>query len=156
MKRSLFILIGGLMLAVAGFVSTYAFATAPQRSAEHNSQPELVWLKQQYQLSDEQYARICELYAAYHPKCVEMCHEIDAQNARLQSLLAKTNVVTPEIKSALADAAQLRAKCEANMMSHFYQVSQVMPSDQGKRYLAWMQKETLIPSPMSENQTTTK
>jgi len=40
------------------------------------------------------------------------------------------------------------------MLNHFYQVSQVMPPDEGKRYLAWMQKETLIPAPMSENQTT--
>ena len=150
MKRSWFILIGGVVLAIMGFAGMYAFATASQQAAVRNSQPELTWLRQEYQLSDEQFTRISELYAAYHPKCVEMCREIDAQNARLQTLLAVTNVITPEIRQALADQSQLRAKCEANMLNHFYQVSQVMPPDKGKRYLAWMQKETLIPAPMSE------
>ncbi|HZF01815.1 MAG TPA: periplasmic heavy metal sensor [Methylomirabilota bacterium] len=140
------------MLAIAGFAATYFSATT--HSLEKNSKPELAWLKEQYQLNDEQYARVCELYAAYHPKCLEMCREIDAENARLKILLASTNVVTPEIKQALADTSQLRNKCQANMLNHFYQVSQVMPPDEGKRYLAWMQKETLIPAPMSENQTT--
>ena len=150
MKRPWFILISGFVLAIMGFACTYVYATAPQHATERNSQPELAWLKQEYQLSDQQFARISELYVAYHPKCVEMCREIDAQNARLKTLLAATNVITVEIRQALTDQSQLRAKCEANMLNHFYQVSQVMPTDQGKRYLAWMQKETLIPAPMSE------
>ena len=83
------------MLAIAGFASTYVISTT--HSLERSPRPELVWLKQEYQLSDEQYARVCELYAAYHPQCLEMCRELDAQNTRLKMLLANTNVVTAEI-----------------------------------------------------------
>ena len=150
MKHALLILTVGIMLAIASFASTYVFSTA--HSLERNPKPELAWLKQEYQLSDEQYGRVCELYAAYHPQCMEMCREIDAQNTRLKTLLANTNVVTVEIRQALADVSTLRAKCQANMLNHFYQVSQVMPPEQGQRYLAWVQKETLIPSPMATGQ----
>ncbi len=77
-----------------------------------------------------------------------MCHRIDDQNAKIQQLLASTNAVTPEIRLALAEAAQLRAECESAMLQHFYEISRVMPPDQGKRYLAWVQQETLLPGQM--------
>jgi hypothetical protein len=150
MKRSVLILIGGLALAMAGFAGTYVWTTA--HSPEQNPKPELTWLKQEYQLTDEQYTRVCKLYAAYHPQCLEMRHEIDKKNARLKDLLASTNTVTPEIKEALMETVQLRAKCETAMLNHFYEVSQAMPPDQGRRYLAWVQQETLVPSPMASNQ----
>ena len=150
MKRSWLILIGGLTLAVAGFACTYSLVTV--HSPERNPKPELAWLKGEYQLTDEQYTRVCELSAAYYPNCREMCREIDVQNARLKTLLAATNTVTPEIKQALAETAQLRAKCETMMLNHFYEVSRTMSPKQGQRYLAWVQKETLVPSPMTANQ----
>jgi hypothetical protein len=149
MKRASLILIIGIALALAGFACTYIFAASTGHSITKSPSPELAWLKQEYQLNNEQYANVCELYAAYHPKCLEMCREIDAQNDHLKTLLSATNVVTPEIRQALADKCLLRAKCEANMLNYFYQVSQAMPPEAGKRYLAWMQRETLIPSPMA-------
>ena len=151
MNRPFLILICGLALSAAAFSGMYAVTTA--HLPAHSNSPGLTWLKQEYQLTDEQYTQVCQLYAAYHPKCMEMCRQIDERNTRLKQLLAATNVVTPEIKEALAENAQLRAKCQAAMLNHFYAVSQVMPPEQGRRYLAWMQSETLIPSPMSTNQT---
>ena len=115
---------------------------------EQSTRPELAWLKSEYHLSDAQFAEVVRLHDAYKPKCAEMCRRIDEQNARVQKLLAATNTVTPEIKQALAQAAQLRAECESAMMQHFYEVSRAMPSDQGKRYLAWVQSETLLPGQM--------
>ena len=150
MKRSLLIIVAGLALAIAGFACTYALATA--HSPARNPKPELDWLKQEYQLTDAQYTQVCELYADYHPKCLEMCREIDENNARLKLLLASTNTVTPEIRQTLAESAQLRAKCEASMLNHFYAVSKEMSPQEGRRYLAWVQTETLIPSPMENRQ----
>jgi len=48
MKRLALILTVGIMLAVAGFASTYVISTA--HSLERSPKPELVWLKQEYQL----------------------------------------------------------------------------------------------------------
>ena len=62
----------------------------------------------------------------------------------LKHLLAATNAVSPEIEKTLAEAAQLRAACQKEMLQHFYSVSRTMPADQGKRYLAWVQDQTIL------------
>jgi hypothetical protein len=115
---------------------------------EHSSRPELAWLKTEYHLSDSQFAQVVQLNEAYHPKCVELCRRIDEQNAKVQRLLDATNTVTPEIRKALAESARLRTECESAMLQHFYEISQFMPPDEGKRYLTWVQSETLLPGQM--------
>jgi hypothetical protein len=148
MKRSWLILLGGLLVGVVTYAGIYHSATSTQRSMEHSERPELAWLKKEYHLSEAQFAEVVKLQDAYYPKCAQMCRRIDDQNAKVQELLAATNSVTPEIKQALADAAQLRLECESAMMQHFYEISRAMPPDQGKRYLAWVQSETLLPGHM--------
>lgn len=148
MKRTLFIVLGGLLLAVAAYACVYLAGTSAQRALASSDKPALAWLQQEYQLNDAQFARVCELHDAYRPTCMDMCRKIDAKNAQLQKLLGATNIITPEIKQALVEAAEIRAECEAAMLAHFYKVAQTMPPEQGKRYLEWVQQETLKPTPM--------
>jgi hypothetical protein len=148
MKRPWVIFCSGLAIGLLAYACFYLHATSLQRSLEQSSHPELAWLKTEYHLSDAQFAAVVLLHQAYRPKCAEMCRRIDAQNAEVQRLLAATNIVTPEIKAALAEAARLRVECETAMLQHFYETSRHMPPDQAARYLAWMQQETLIPSQM--------
>src|SRR5581483_5959786 len=108
----------------------------------------MAWLKQAYGLNDVQHTRIVELYTVYRPKCAEMCRRINEKNAQLKLLLSATNAVTPEIKEALMEAAQLRSECQTAMLNHFYEVSQVMAPEEGKKYLNWVQQETLMPGQM--------
>jgi hypothetical protein len=115
---------------------------------ERSSRPELAWLKTEYHLSDAQFAEVTRLHDAYRPKCTELCRRIDEQNTKVQRLLDSTNTVTPEIKEALAESARLRSECESAMLQHFFEVSRAMPPEQGKRYLAWVQSETLLPGQM--------
>ena len=44
----------------------------------------------------------------------------------------------------VAGNSQLQAECQASMLRHFYQVSQAMPPEQGRRYLAWVQEKTIL------------
>jgi len=147
-KRVWFIVLGGLFAAVAAYACVYLAGTSAERAVARSGQPALAWLKQEYRLNDEQFARLCELHDAYQPKCMEMCRTIDAKNAQIAKLLDGTNVITPEIKQALAEAAAIRAECETAMLEHFYKVAQAMPAAQGNRYLAWVQQETLKPQQM--------
>lgn len=156
MKRSWLIIIGGLVLAAVGYACIYLHGTSGRRSVEQSSRPELAWLQQEYHLSGAQFTRVVELHNAYTPKCEEMCRVIDAKNARLQKLLAATNVVSPEIKQALAEAAAIRAECETAMLDHYYKVAQTMPAEQGRRYLDWVQGQTLRPSKMMPGGVATK
>lgn len=142
-KRAWFIVLGGLFLAVAAYACVYLAGTATQRSVDNSDKPALAWLQQEYQLDDAQFARLCEVHDAYRPKCMAMCRMIDEKNAQIEKLLEETNVITPEIRKALAEAAEIRAACEAAMLEHFFKVAETMPPEQGKRYLAWVRRETL-------------
>ncbi len=154
-KRAWFIVVGGLFLAVAAYACVYLAGTAAQRSVDNSDKPALAWMQKEYQLDDAQFARVCEVHDAYRPKCMEMCRMIDEKNAQIERLLAATNVITPEIRKALGEAAEIRAECEAAMLEHFYKFAQTMPPEQGKRYLAWVQRETLKPQQMMPGESQT-
>jgi hypothetical protein len=64
-------------------------------------------------------------------------------------LLVVSTTVTPEIEAVLGEAARLRRECQTEMLKHFFTVSQAMPPEQGRRYLAWMQEQTLSPTHQS-------
>ena len=144
MKKSIPILLLGLLLSGAGFSGFYYFGTADCRWMMNEPQPELAWLKKEFKLSDEEFARISELHAAYMPQCAMRCQRIDAQNQKLRELFAQSTNVTPEIQALLTERAKTRADCEAEMMKHFLEVSRTMPPDQGKRYLAWVEEQTFL------------
>jgi hypothetical protein len=71
--------------------------------------------------------------------------EIDAQNVQVEKLIASATNVTPEIEGALTEASRLRADCQTMMLRHFMQVSQTMPPEQGRRYLAWVKEKAFTP-----------
>jgi hypothetical protein len=146
MKKGVLILMLGLALAAAAYGCVYFFCTSSARNLERSSQPELAWLKEEFNLSDSEFKRISELHAAYLPQCAEMCRQVEAQNQRLRALLAATNQMTAEIESAVAESARLRGECQRNMLRHFYEVSRTMPPEQGRRYLAWVQERTFLSS----------
>jgi len=146
MKKGLFILGLGLVLAAVAYGCVYFVCTSSARNLEHSTKPELAWLKAEFNLSDSEFKRISELHVAYLPQCMERCRLVDAQNQRLEALIASTNQMTPEIESAIAESARLRGECQRNMLKHFYEVSRTMPSEQGRRYLAWVQERTFMSS----------
>ena len=145
MRHPILILAAGLAVAVAAYCGVYYSGTANCCHMEHGKTPELAWLKQEFHLSDTEFKRITEMHEAYLSGCAERCRRIDQQNAEVARLLAATNTITPEIEKALKQSALLRADCQTKMLQHFYDVSRTMPPEEGKRYLAWVQQQT-IPS----------
>lgn len=144
MRRTWLILIAGLIAACAAYLCSYYAGTAHSHHLEATQAPELAWLKQEFHLSDAEFARIKQMHESYLAGCAERCRRIDEKNTELKRLLAVTNHITPQIQAALAESAQLRAECQKEMLQHFYQVSQTMPPEQGKRYLAWVQDQTIL------------
>jgi hypothetical protein len=143
MRRGLTIVCCGLAAAALAYGAIYFSATAGLRAERRADAPELLWLKQEFKLGDAEFQRISELHAGYLPKCQEMCGRIAARNEELRELLARTNTVTPEIERKLAEVAALRAECQRNMLEHFYAVSRAMPPEEGRRYLDWIQRQTV-------------
>lgn len=151
MRRGFVILVLGLAAAAVAYCSLYLLGTTGPRAWLQSRQPELVWLKQEFKLTDAEFARVRQLHESYLPKCRERCLRIQAMNQELSDLLAKGAEVTPVVESVLADRARLRAECEAAMLKHFLQVSRSMPAEQGKRYLAWVQEQTCLREQMMDS-----
>lgn len=146
MKRGVLILVLGLVAAAAVYGCMYFACTSTARNLQRSDKPELAWLKEEFNLSDTEFKRVSDLHAAYLPQCQEMCRKIDAQNTQLDKLISGATNVTPEIESALAEASRMRADCQTMMLRHFIQVSQTMPPEQGRRYLAWVKQKAFLPN----------
>jgi hypothetical protein len=106
--------------------------------------PGLAWLKQEFHVSDAEFARICRMHEAYLPECHHRCQRIQEQNEQLHELLARSTNVTPQVQALLAERAKTRGECEAAMLSHFLAVSQTMPPEEGRRYLAWVESQSSL------------
>jgi hypothetical protein len=141
MNRSLIILLGALALAAAVFAGSYFVsqrACVMTRSAD-----DLSWLRDEFHLSDAEMARVRQLHEGYMPQCAKMCGLIAAKNTEVQTALGSGTNVTAEAQRKLTELGELRAQCQAQMLRHFIEVSQAMPPEQGRRYLAEMKKLTL-------------
>ncbi len=145
MKKGVLILVLGLVAAAAAYSCVYLACTASARSLQKSDKPELAWLKEEFDLSDADFKRVTELHATYLPQCRDMCREIDAHNVKLQALVVGATDMTPEITAALTESARLRSECQSMMLRHFFQVSQTMPPEQGRRYLSWVKQKAFLP-----------
>ena len=144
MRRPLSILLLGIVLALGAYFAFYYASTARTRRMERTDAPELAWLQDQFHLTDAEFTHIRQMHEAYLEGCAQRCAKIDEINQHLRGLLAETNTMTPEIERTLAQAAALRAECQAKMLQHFYEVSRTMPAEQGRRYLQWVQQQTIL------------
>jgi hypothetical protein len=143
MRRPLFILLGALLAGAAVFAGS--FYLSRQFCARQMSNPanDLDWLRQEFHLNDADLARVRQLHDGYLPKCADMCARIAARKHELEAALAGGGGVSPDAEQKLAELALLRAQCQTQMLRHFVEVSQAMPAEPGRRYLAEIQRLTL-------------
>ena len=96
-------------------------------------------------LAQETFVRVYQHRASFKPgaRFTTWLYTIAAKKQELQAALDNAQGMTPEAAQKLTEVAALRAQCQANMLAHFYEVSRAMPSEQGHRYLAEMQRLTL-------------
>ena len=88
MRRGFTILGVGLAGALLAYGCLYFSGTSAKREMLHSQQPELAWLKREFNLSDAEFERVTRQHEAYLPQCQEMCRRIDEQNAKVKQLLA--------------------------------------------------------------------
>lgn len=142
-KRSLIIVLVALAASVALLAGSFLIAQRVCAQKMASSADDLTWLRQEFRLDDSEMTRMRELHEGYLPKCAEMCKQIAAKKGELESALAGATNVTATAEEKLAELGALRAQCQTHMLRHFVEVSQAMPPEQGRRYLAEMQRLTL-------------
>ncbi len=143
MNRALF---KSLVLILASLALCFgAYHTAGRICAVHISHTadELDWLRMEFRLSEAELSRIRQLHQGYLPQCQRFCESIAVKKGELQDALAVSADLSATAEAKLREIGALRAECQAAMLRHFVEVSRVMPAEQGKRYLAEMQRLTL-------------
>jgi hypothetical protein len=143
MNRSLIILLGSLVLGATIFAASYFTAQRTTMRCCAKPADDLSWLREEFQLSDADMARIRELHEGYLPQCADLCAQIAAKKSELESVLGNGTNLTAEAQVKLNEIAVLRTQCQSNMLQHFLSVSQAMPPEQGRRYLVEMKRLTL-------------
>ncbi len=143
MRRPLIILAGALALGAMVFAGSFWIARQCCVRQTTASADDLDWLRREFQLNDAELARVRQLHDGYLPKCAEMCLRIAAKKRELEATVSGATNVNPAIEQTLVELGELRARCQAQMLQHFAEVSQAMPPEQGRRYLAEMQRLTL-------------
>ncbi len=133
-----------MMVMVVGVAAALAvYFGAMHLCARQAAGPdELAWLRREFGLNEAQMRSIRELHDGYLPKCQEMCAEIAKKRKETEaSLVEPRDPALTEKK--LVELGTLRAQCQAQMLRHFEEVSRAMPPEQGRRYLAEMERLTL-------------
>jgi hypothetical protein len=137
MKRSVGIVLLAGVVAIG--VGVLAYICTMRLCARQTAGDDLAWLKREFRLDDKEMQRIRQLHEGYLPKCRENCAKMAAKQDEVEKALASGQSAEPQ----LVELGTLRAQCQAQMLKHFEEVSHAMAPDQGKRYLAEMQRLTL-------------
>ncbi len=153
LKRLWLLAAAGLGVALLAFGLVYWLQTRSTRTLLRAPEGELAWLRREFSLSDDQFARVASLHKEYRPTCGALCGRIAEQNGKLQAAVMATNRVTPEIERLVAETGRVRDECRAAMLTHLYQVASVypslfalhaMPPEAGRRYLDLMLQATCV------------
>ena len=143
MKRAWSTLATAVLIGVAAFGCAFFLSQRLSRTVPGSRADDLDWLRQEFNLSDSDLAKVRTLHDGYLPQCGEMCRQIAAKKRELEQALTGATNLSATAEARLVELHTLRARCQSQMLQHFIAVSQAMPPEQGRRYLAEMQRLTL-------------
>jgi len=114
----------GLVLALCGlsYGAFYVLSREPAEVREAMSEGDaMLWLRAEFQLTDEQYAAIQRLHDDYFVECSVHCAMI---------------VEAREQGDSAEEVARLEAICERSIEAHCRKVAAQMSAKEGERYLS--------------------
>lgn len=135
MKHLVLVLSLAALVSLAGYFAASHFARHPAQCTMHQPGCGMAWLKDEYHLTDSQYAKIVRMHDDYRPTCDAMCRRVAEANEKLSRLIAASPTITPDIEAALKEWALLQNECRVAMLRHVYAVSAEMSAEDGKRYV---------------------
>jgi len=135
MKKGLLIL--GLAIAggILAFFLTHSKSMTNTDPVLLDSMPELVWLRTDLKLSDEQLSKVEQLHLNYRPVCAEMCKRISESRANVSELARTQDAMSEDLAEAIEKHGQVIAECKRSMLAHIYQTAALMDEQQAQRYL---------------------
>ena len=133
MKKSVLILLAVIVVAVVTYLACYHFATRETQQML-GAANDMVWLRSEFALNEEQARAIAALQSDYEPHCMEMCERIAKSGERLEKLLHESKAMTPELEAAVREASQTQADCRVATLRQAFAISAHMAPEQAARY----------------------
>jgi len=149
MRKLILLLLGACVAGFLGYALIYHY-----RVAEAAPMDEMQWLRQEFALTDAQFAEVQRLETAYRPICDGHCLNYTEAYTKLTALLKQNNTWTPETQQAVETLYQVEMECHRDMLKHAYDVSAVMSPGQGRRYLEMIKTRLSLADPTALRQTT--
>lgn len=121
------------LLAASGAVGAFLWSGGRQATPAQSS---LEWLRQEFALTEAQFAAVRELHEAYAVVCETHCQQILEAARERQRLEQDPHADTSARAVADRRLRELRQTCETAIATHVRQVATHMSADQASRYLA--------------------
>jgi hypothetical protein len=135
MRKGHYFLLIALFAGVLAFCVSRFHQQSAQREVLLDSIPELAWLRDELDLSEEQFAKASELHIAYRPICEEMCAKIASAHESMDAVAARSRGMTSELTDAIREHARVHAECQERMLEHVYRTAEVLDKKQADAYL---------------------
>jgi len=133
-----------LATIVAGFMAYFGGRSLHDPSQPSNAKEEIHWMKKEFALSDDAFAKVESLHLAYVPRCDELCMAVADSGRKVRELAAATPVMTETVAAAITEDERVRAECRKALLAHLYETAAAMPPEAGRRFL-----EMALPSVLS-------
>jgi hypothetical protein len=136
MKHLLSTLAVVAVIAVVAGVVAFRAGTDSEVQQALVKQDTMAWLRADFNLTDEQFAKIKRLHDSYSVVCEEHCREI--QNATRARNAVKASATRDPAALAAAEqrVEELRRVCESAIATHVRQCAAEMSPEASERYLA--------------------
>ena len=127
-----------LIAAVAGatWLVSYRMSTEPAIREAVQKRDALEWLRNDFDLSDAQFAAVRRLHDSYAVVCEDHCRAIQEAAQRRSALKAQASPEPAALAAAEKKLEELRMVCENAIATHVREVAAQMSEPQGRRYLA--------------------
>jgi hypothetical protein len=127
-----------LIAAAAGatWLVSYRMSAEPAVQAAVQKRDALEWLRNDFELSDAQFAAVKRLHDSYAVVCEEHCRAIQEAAQHRNALKGQASPDPAALAAAGKRFEQLRMVCENAIATHVREVAAQMSEPQGRRYLA--------------------
>lgn len=124
-----------LVALAAGSLTYLCLRPASAATSIESNDDSLVWLRDEFKLSDDTFARVKAMHASYEKICAGHCEAIAESRAALKRLRS-TDAPESEVAAAMKQSAEVDAECRASTEQHIREVAAVIGGREGERYIS--------------------
>jgi hypothetical protein len=105
------------------------------------------WLRHEYRLDGDTFARVIEAHRAYFSECRQRCNELDEVNRHFLSEVQRPVPWNSDLDAVQRLQESICHDCRIAMLEHVHEVASLMPEESGRRFLKDVQSVLQPPPP---------